>query len=88
MKCISTNACSMGNKQGELEAIVHQENCGTAAIAETWWDVLRDWSASINAYKLFVRDRQGKRGVGVDLYIRDCYDCLELNYNDDTVECL
>ena len=27
LKCICTNACSMGNKQEELEAIVQQENC-------------------------------------------------------------
>ena len=26
MKCIYTNACSMGNKQEELEAIVQLEN--------------------------------------------------------------
>ena len=33
-----TNACSMGNKQEELEAIVQQENYDVVAIVEAWWD--------------------------------------------------
>lgn len=31
---------------------------------------------------------QGKRGSGGDLYIRERFDCLELNDGDDRVECL
>ncbi|KAK4820817.1 hypothetical protein QYF61_007211 [Mycteria americana] len=38
LKCLYTNAHSMGNKQEELEAIVHQENYDIVAITETWWD--------------------------------------------------
>ena len=34
------------------------------------------------------RDRRGKRGSGVALYVRDCFDCIELNNCDDKVECL
>jgi len=47
-----------------------------------------DWSAAMDDYKLFRRDRQGKRGGGVALYVRDCFDCIELNDFDDKVECL
>ncbi|KAK4829399.1 hypothetical protein QYF61_003880 [Mycteria americana] len=36
LKCIYTNACSMGNKQEKLEAIVQQENYDIVAIMETW----------------------------------------------------
>ena len=36
LKCIYSNACSMGNKQEELEAIVQLENYDTVAITETW----------------------------------------------------
>jgi len=36
LKCIYTNACSMGNKQEELEAIVQQANYDLTAINETW----------------------------------------------------
>jgi len=39
-------------------------------------------------HKLFRRDRRGKRGSGVALYVRDCFDCIELDNCDDKVECL
>ena len=61
-----TNAHSMGNKQEELEAMMKQENCDVVAITETWWDVSHDWSAPVEDYKFFRRDRQGRRGGGVD----------------------
>ncbi|KAK4822208.1 hypothetical protein QYF61_011849 [Mycteria americana] len=67
LKCIYTNACSMGKKQEELEAIVQQENYDFVAITETWWDDSHDWSAAMDGYKLFRRDRQGRRGRGVAL---------------------
>ncbi|KAK4826044.1 hypothetical protein QYF61_003943 [Mycteria americana] len=58
LKCLCTNACSMGNKQEELEAVVHQENYDMVAITETWWDDLHNWSAAMDGYKLFRRDRR------------------------------
>jgi len=42
----------------------------------------------MDGYKLFRRDRRGKRGGGVALYVRDCCDCIELDDCDDKVECL
>ncbi|PKU29371.1 rna-directed dna polymerase from mobile element jockey-like [Limosa lapponica baueri] len=54
---------SMGNKQEELEATVQQENHDVVTITETWWDDSHDWSAAMDGYKLFRRDRQGRRGV-------------------------
>ncbi|KAK4811010.1 hypothetical protein QYF61_015714 [Mycteria americana] len=88
LKCLYTNARSMGNKQEELEAIVHQENYDMVAIMETWWDDSHNWSAVMDGYKLFRRDRRGRRGGGVALYIRECLDSLELDDGDDRVECL
>ena len=78
----------MGNKQEELKAIVHQENYDMVAITETWWDDSHNWSAAMDGYKLFRRDRRGRRGGGVALYVRECLDSLELNDGDDRVECL
>lgn len=37
MKCIYTNAHSMGNKHEELEAIEQQKNYDMVALMETWW---------------------------------------------------
>jgi len=42
----------------------------------------------MDGHKLFRRDRRGKRGGGVALYVRDCFDCTELDAYDDKVECL
>ncbi|KAK4808498.1 hypothetical protein QYF61_009824 [Mycteria americana] len=33
----------------------------------------------MDGYKLFGRDRQGRRGGGVALCVRECFDCLELD---------
>ncbi|KAK4816014.1 hypothetical protein QYF61_011004 [Mycteria americana] len=88
LKCLHTNARSMGNKQEELEATVHQENYDMVAITETWWGDSHNWSAAMDGYKLFRRDRRGRRGGGVALYVRERLDSLELNDGDDRVECL
>jgi len=41
----------------------------------------------MDGYKLFRRDRQGRRGGGVALYVREGFVCLELD-DDDRVEYL
>ena len=78
----------MGNKQEELEAIVQQENYDVDAIRETQWEGSHDWSVAMDGYELFRRDRLGRRGRGVALYGRECFDCLELNDGDDRLKCL
>ena len=62
LKCIYTNACSMDNKQEELEAIVRQAGYDLVAITETWWDQSHDWSSEMSGYRLFRRDRHHGRG--------------------------
>jgi len=57
MKCLYTNACSMGNKQEELEAIVLLESYDLISITETWWDESHDWNVALDGYRLFRRDR-------------------------------
>ena len=78
----------MGNKQEKLEAIVQQDSLDLVAITETWWDDSHDLSAAMEGYKLFRKDKGGKRGGGLALCVRDCFDCIELNDCDDKVECL
>ena len=48
------------------------------AIMETWWDESHDWNTLIEDYRLFRRDRQGRRGGRVALYVRKWIDCEEL----------
>lgn len=42
LKCIYTNARSMGKKQEDLEAIVRQANYDLVAMTEMWWDHSHD----------------------------------------------
>ncbi|PKU41126.1 hypothetical protein llap_8577 [Limosa lapponica baueri] len=61
----------MGNKQEELEATVLLESYDTVAIAETWWDESHNQSVAIKGYKLFRRDRRGRKGGAVALYVKE-----------------
>ncbi|RMC13815.1 hypothetical protein DUI87_08898 [Hirundo rustica rustica] len=81
------NARSMGNKQEELEAMV-QQSYDVVAITETWWDDSHGWSTALNGYKLLRRDRQGRRGGGVALHIKQTFDTVGIETKEDGVECL
>ena len=70
LRCLYTNARSMGNKQEELEAIVCSESYDIVAITETWWNDSHSWSAVMEGYQLFKRDRLGRKGGGVALYVK------------------
>jgi len=69
----------MGNKQEELEAAVLLESYHLIALTETWWDECHDWSMTIYGYRLFRRDRWGKIGGGIALYIKKSIQCEELS---------
>ena len=79
LKCTCTNTCIMSNKQEKLEAIVQQVNCDLVAITETWWNCSHRWSAAVEGYELFRRNRQGRRGSGMALSFRECFDVAELS---------
>ena len=88
LKCIYSNAHSMGNKQEEVEAIVQQASYNFVANTDTWWDHSHDWSAAMDGYKLFGRDRQQRRGGDMALHMRECFDVVELGVGSDKVESL
>ena len=85
LKCVYTSACNVGNKQEELEAIVWPASYDLVAIMEAWWDRSHNWSAAVDGYKVFRRDRQGRMGGGMALYVRECFD---VTAGDDKVESL
>ncbi|GAB0206600.1 mitochondrial enolase superfamily member 1 [Grus japonensis] len=69
----------MGNKQEELEMCVCLQGYDLIGIRETWWDSSYDWSVGMEGYRLFRKDRQGRRGGGVTLYVNDQLECMELH---------
>jgi len=83
LKCLYANAWSMGNKQEELEMCVHLWGYGMIGIMEMGWDSSYDWSIGMGEYRLFRKDRQGRRGGGVALYVKDQLECMELRLGMD-----
>ncbi|GAB0192581.1 hypothetical protein GRJ2_003481800 [Grus japonensis] len=71
LKCLYANARSMGNKQEELETCARLQGYDLIGITETWWDRSYDWSVGMEEYRLFRKDRQGRQGGGVTLYVND-----------------
>ncbi|GAB0207575.1 mitochondrial enolase superfamily member 1 [Grus japonensis] len=69
----------MGNKQEELETCVSLQGYDLIGITETWWDSSYDWSVGMEGYRLLRKDRQGRRGGGIALYVNDHLECMELH---------
>ena len=88
--CLSiyARAHSLGSKQEELEAFVRQATYELVALTETWGHHSHDWSTVMDGYKLFRRDRRGRKGGGVSLYIKEFFDVEEPGVGNDKVECL
>jgi len=83
LKCVYTNARSIGNKQEELEAIIQQDGYDLVAITETWWDSSHDWHAVMDGYRTFRKDSPTRRGGEVALYVREQLECIELGLGAD-----
>ncbi|GAB0185698.1 hypothetical protein GRJ2_001035100 [Grus japonensis] len=83
VKCLHTNTCSMGNKPEELEICVQSQGHNLIAITETGWDSSHDWSAVMDGYILFRKDRPAQQSGGVALYVREQLEriklCLEVD---------
>ena len=74
LKCLYTNACSVGNKQ-ELETVMGLENYDLITITEMW-DKSHDWHTVIEGYRL-LRDRVGGEGelpsvLGSGMIVKSC----------------
>ncbi|KAK4826412.1 hypothetical protein QYF61_008945 [Mycteria americana] len=70
LQCMYTNARSLGNKQEELELYAHSESYDIVGVTETWWDNSHAWRITMDSYRLFRKDRQGRRGGGVALCVK------------------
>ncbi|PKU49340.1 rna-directed dna polymerase from mobile element jockey-like [Limosa lapponica baueri] len=73
----------MGNKQEELETCAHLQGYNLIGITKTWWDGSYYCSVGMEGYRLFRKDRLGRRGGGVALYVTDQLECVELHLGMD-----
>ncbi|PKU48831.1 hypothetical protein llap_903 [Limosa lapponica baueri] len=78
LKCLYANPRSMGNKQEELETCACLQGYDHIGIMETWWDVSCDWNVGMEGCRVFRKDKQGRQGRGVALYVKDQLECMEL----------
>ncbi|GAB0204978.1 hypothetical protein GRJ2_002963400 [Grus japonensis] len=83
LKYLYANTRSMGNKQEELEMCACLQGYDLIGIMEMWWDGSYDWSIGMEGYRLFRKDRQGRQGGGVTLYVSDQLECMELHLGMD-----
>lgn len=83
LKCLYTNAQSMGNKQEELQVCVCLQTSDLTGITDTWLDGSHNWNVGIDRYKLFRKDRQRKSGGSVALYINDQLQLMKLHVGMD-----
>lgn len=60
LKYLYSDVCSMENKHEKLDICVHLQVCDPVVIAEVWWNVLHDWSAAEERYRLLRKDRAGR----------------------------
>ena len=73
----------------ELRALINTEFIDIIAVTETFLDTQNIDLISeyqLNGFKLFTRDRQGRRGGGVAIYVRHDLNPVVITQNTDTVE--
>lgn len=80
----------MGNRQEELEVHAQSESYDVRRITEAWWENSHDWKATVDGCKLFQKDRKGRRGGGIALYVKEKFECMEVSCGDygSSIKCL
>ena len=65
------------------------QGCNLAGITEASWYSSHKWSAAINAYRVFRKNRPGRQGQSVVLYMREQWECTEvcLGMSDQRAGC-
>ena len=78
-KCMCLNARSIVNKKNELNIIVEDIDPHIIGITESWANVdITDAELGLTGYVMFRRDRIGRRGGGVVLYVKESIQAYEI----------
>ena len=79
IKCVCLNARSIINKKDELNIMVDDIKPHIIGITETWANIdITDAELGLEGYAMFRKDRMGRRGGGVILYIKDNIQAYEV----------
>ena len=86
-KCVCLNARSIVNKRNELNIMVEDIDPYIIGITESWATTdISDAELGMTGYVMFRKDRLGRRGGGVILYIKESIQAYEIKLEKEA-EC-
>ena len=89
IKCVCLNARSIINKKDELNIMVDDIKPHIIGITESWANNdITDAELGLEGYAMFRKDRMGRRGGGVLLYIKDTIPAVQLQEEADCNEAI
>ena len=84
LKCVSLNARSILNKKSELSIMVHDSDPHIIGITESLANKdITDAELGLEGYVMFRKDRMGRRGGGVLLYVKDTIPAFEVQLKEE-----
>ena len=84
LKCVCLNARSIINKKNELDIMVDEIKPHIIGITESWANNdITDAELGLEGYVMFTKDRMGKRGGGVLLYIKETIPAYEVQLHEE-----
>ena len=83
-RCMCLNARSIVNKKNELNIMVEDTDPHIIGITESWanTDITND-ELGLTGYVMFTRDRIGRRGGGVILYVKESIQAFEVKLESE-----
>ena len=84
IKCVCLNARSILNKKNELDIMVDEIKPHMIGITESWANNdIADAGLGLEGYVMFRKDRMGRRGGGVLLYIKETIPAYEVQLQEE-----
>ena len=80
-RCVCLNARSIVNKKNELNIMVEDIDPHIIGITESWANIaggITDVELGLTGYVMFRKDRIGRRGGGVILYVKESIQAYEI----------
>ena len=85
-KCVCLNARSIANKKNELNIMVENIDPHIIDITESWANTdITDAELGLTGYIMFRRDRIGRRGGGVILYVKESIQAYKIKLEREAV---